>query len=195
MRAFAGEMLTAVSCVHAFQMEVLASTGILPQHQHCLEKMVRILEILRLGEKAKLHLSELTVCIAEHAELCREIYPYAAKPKFHYLFHVPDCIRRFGNLNCFATERKHKKVKSLAARYAVEAPGSRNNLCLRALAEDLRCMENAALDPVSLQGAVMEAPAQDLAYVSVFVPEAVALLFEYDAWQYRNFCVQYMLCC
>ena len=56
-------------------------------------------------------------------------------------------------------------------------------------------MENAALDPVSLQGAVMEAPAQDLAYVSVFVPEAVALLFEYDAWQYRNFCVQYMLCC
>ena len=76
-----------------------------------------------------------------------------------------------------------------------EAPGSRNNLCLRALAEDLRCMENAALDPVSLQGAVMEAPAQDLAYVSVFVPEAVALLFEYDAWQYRNFCVQYMLCC
>ena len=119
MRAFAGEMLTAVSCVHAFQMEVLASTGILPQHQRCLEKMVRILEILRLGEKAKLHLSELTVCIAEHAELCREIYPYAAKPKFHYLFHVPDCIRRFGNLNCFATERKHKKVKSLAARYAV----------------------------------------------------------------------------
>ena len=38
MRAFAGEMLTAVSCVHAFQMEVLASTGILPQHQRCLKK-------------------------------------------------------------------------------------------------------------------------------------------------------------
>ena len=152
------------------------------------EKMVRILEILRLGEKAKLHLSELTVCIAEHAELCREIYPYAAKPKFHYLFHVPDCIRRFGNLNCFATERKHKKVKSLAARYAVEAPGSRNNLCLRALAEDLRCMENAALDPVSLQGAVMEAPAQDLAYVSVFVPEAVAL-------RSSNTRLGSMLCC
>ncbi|CAE7263312.1 unnamed protein product [Symbiodinium sp. CCMP2592] len=175
MRAFAGEMLTSVRCVHGFQVEVLASTGILPQHQRCLEVLARILEILRLGDRAKLHLSELTLCIAEHAEICREIYPYAAKPKFHYLFHVPDCIRRFGNLNCFATERKHKKVKALAARYAVEAHAAHDNLCLRTLAEDLRSMEQAALDPVSLAGPVMEAPAQDLAYVAPFVPDAVAL--------------------
>lgn len=156
-------------------MEVLASTGILPQHQRCLELLARILEIVQLGDRANLHLSELTVAIAEHAELCRAIYPYAAKPKFHYLFHVPDCIRRFGNLNCFGTERKHKKLKSLAARFAVEAESARNNLCLRTLAEDFRNMEQAALAPVSLQGVVLEAPAQDLAYVAPFAPDAVAL--------------------
>jgi hypothetical protein len=39
----------------------------------------------------------------------------SAIPKFHFLLHVPDYIRRFGLvLNCIVTERKHKVVKSFA---------------------------------------------------------------------------------
>eukprot|EP00969_Alexandrium_andersonii_P273178 12074772-Alexandrium_andersonii.AAC.1 len=51
--------------------------------------------------------------VAHHAELFKTLYP--AKPKFHYLWHLGAGLRHLNaNVNCFVTERKHKRVKDRA---------------------------------------------------------------------------------
>ena len=74
------------------------------------------MNILGSGDSAVEQINELEHAITLHHEVFLRLYPGCAKPKLHYLWHVPQCIRRWGaNLSCFSAERKHRRVKDIAS--------------------------------------------------------------------------------
>ena len=156
LKAFAAEVLLVIPILYMFGMTVLQPAGVLPEHARCMGLMARILAILQAGDDAVRHVHELTALIGEHARAFALLYEDLAKPKFHWMFHIPRGLRRFGNYSCFGPERKHRIVKTIAAQ--VMGTHLDQNLCLRACAEMLRCMQDASLTATSLLPPVTDIP-------------------------------------
>ena len=151
IRAFASEVLLLVVGLGLWCQIFLEPKNLMPEECRCLQLLGRILYILRSGPQAvrKIHL--LQRLITSHHDLYMRLYPLAAKPKVHYLLHIPGCIYRFGvNLSCFVTERRHKFGKGIAARSFREF---QDTILRRSLLETLRVFkEPDAFWPSKLSG-------------------------------------------
>ena len=107
-------MLSVVPILVCLLELKVAPRGFLSEHILCLTILAKILGLFKLGsEKSVPHLETLARLIRMHAELFVELYPEAAKPKFHAQFHIYENIVWLGKLlSCFVTERKHKITKT-----------------------------------------------------------------------------------
>jgi hypothetical protein len=115
-KAFASEVLGWSIVVGLFCEMVLAPKGALPAEIACFRLLGRIIYLLRLGNGCVARLGRLKALLHEHQVQFMALYPEAATPKLHYTNHIPDCIARWGVLfACFATERKHRASKGIAA--------------------------------------------------------------------------------
>jgi len=82
----------------------------------CFKYMCVVLNILKIGDAAVEHLDNLERAISLQHDLFLKYYESMAKPKKHYLWHIPECIRRWqANLTCFSPDRKHKAITKIAA--------------------------------------------------------------------------------
>lgn len=116
IRAFAAEVLGWVVVVGLFCELILAPLGVLQAEVECFRLLGRIIYLLRLGNGCVAKLSLLKTLLREHHVRFMALYPAAATPKLHFLRHIPTCIERWGVLfACFATERKHRASKGIAA--------------------------------------------------------------------------------
>ena len=86
------EMLLLVVGLGLWCQIFLEPRNLMPEECRCLQLLGRILYILRSGPGAvrKIHL--LQRLITSHHDLYMRLYPLAAKPKVHYLLHIPGCI-------------------------------------------------------------------------------------------------------
>ena len=114
IKAFAQEVLSLVPMMIFFAEMVLMPLGVLPEHTLCLRYLNDILHILRHGDGAVAFVNTLGNLVRQHHELYMALYPACAKPKSHYLMHLPEQIQKFGaNLSCFAGERMHRTSKKV----------------------------------------------------------------------------------
>jgi hypothetical protein len=155
VKAMAAEVLCLLTVFYYLIELVLKPGGILPEHCRCMTLMVRIVEICSSQENALACLPELQGAVEEHGLLFSKLYPQAAKPKFHWLFHIPGVFRRFGaNVSCFAPERKHKLVKSICAH--AFGSGLQKNVTTRILYTDLENLMSRPCQPFLLCEPVRE---------------------------------------
>ena len=116
VRAFASEMILLVVGIGLWCCVFLTPENLLQDEARCFELLGRIVYILRMGPRAVWKVQLLQRLVLEHHKLFVRLYPSAAKPKVHYLLHIPGCLHRFGvNLSCFVTERRHKVGKKIAS--------------------------------------------------------------------------------
>ena len=116
IRAFASEVLAMVTVVGVFLEVLRLPDDFLVREVQCFRLLHRIFDLLRLGDAVHGKLGLLRTLVAEHHRLAVSVYPEVIRPKAHYMFHVCDCIARFGVLlSCFVTERKHRESKRIAA--------------------------------------------------------------------------------
>ena len=135
VKAFASELFQIIDILNML-VHVLVKPGhILPQETACLESMMNIISLLSMQENVLAHLPKLEREIAKHHKLFLDLYPECNKPKTHWHRHVPAQLRKFqSNLSCFSPERKHKGVKTLAAKVFSHVE---KGVFYRAVAEDL----------------------------------------------------------
>ena len=161
IRAFASEMILLVVGVGMWCCMFLTPNNLLQDEVKCFELLGRILYILRMGPQAARKALLLQRLILEHHQLFVRLYPAEAKPKVHYLLHIPGCLHRFGvNLSCFVTERRHKLGKGIAA-YSFK------NFQLTILRRSLRQLfrnvqDRSELRPNKLVGEAKPVPDADL---------------------------------
>ena len=112
IKAFAGEILTAIVVLGLFSKLILQPIGKMQTHTSLLSCMSDILGTLRLGDRAALHVAHLkALCLRHHQEF-KDIMPQCMKPKLHFLHHTPLQIEHHQrNLSCFGPERKHQTNK------------------------------------------------------------------------------------
>lgn len=143
IRCFANEVLVAIPVLVLFNQLVLEPTGLLPEHRECLQLMATILDLLKRGQTLLQLLPELTQAIDKHNVLFGRLYPECAKPKYHWLYHIPEGIKRFKvSLSCFSPERKHRAVKTVAGH--VCNSNLTHSITMRILHEALEAFDNAA---------------------------------------------------
>jgi hypothetical protein len=133
-KGFAAELLTVVPLFFEFLVVVVQPLGIIDErHIRCFALLDKLLKLFCMGpRKAAEQVVAIEACIANHAKLFAELYPDVVKPKFHHLFHIVDHIRAVGKLlSCFATERRHRMVKTPAANIYgnFETTLTRSQLC------------------------------------------------------------------
>lgn len=116
MRTFASEQLVMVSLLLAFLQDVVQPTGRLPDHIKCFKLLNDILGILTRGPSdAARSAAVLRDLVREHHSYYKVLYPEGIKPKWHHMLHLHEHADFLGKfLSCFATERKHRQVKSAA---------------------------------------------------------------------------------
>ena len=118
IKAFAAEVLTAVTVLMWFFRLVLQPAGLLEEHGQCLELLHCMHDILfGMGDEAVSFADLLESVIIVHHRLFLNLYGKAmAKIKFHFCYHFPMLLRMFGvNLNCFKPERMHSLAMAMAA--------------------------------------------------------------------------------
>lgn len=116
IKAFASEVLSMVVVLNLWAQLTLKPTGHLLQEVECLELLGRILFLLRLGDKVLTRLSLLAQLVQQHHDLFVSLYEEEAKPKLHFMLHIPRLFAWFKkNLSCFVTERKHRQSKKWGA--------------------------------------------------------------------------------
>ena len=114
MKTFAGEVLTAIAVLEMLVERTLESAGVLPADCECLVLLCKMINIFQ-GPSAAQHTRELTSLIDGYTALFARIYAECTRPKMHWLHHVPEGIERFKTcVACFAPERKHRSIKSVA---------------------------------------------------------------------------------
>ena len=157
VHAFASEMFLVSDVLACFIVKVLKPGNLLPEHCQCFKLIRDVIDILRLGDEAVQHVEPLRRIIAAHHSAFMRLYPECAKPKLHYLFHIPDCLANTGvNVACFAPERKHREVKRIA-NHTFAWIGS--HVLRRMLHETLAdILQEHAVHEVHLQGPVRELP-------------------------------------
>jgi hypothetical protein len=139
---------------------------LLPEELRCFQLLGRILYILRSGPKAVRKAQLLQRLVNEHHALFVKLYPLEAKPKVHYLLHIPGCIARFSvNLSCFVTERRHKIGKGIAARSFKEF---QDTILRQSLLQTLRKFKQPdACRPSTLAGKPTHVPEDQLAMLGM----------------------------
>ncbi len=123
-RSFSAETMAAVVALGAYidlVIRPLASDHDSPWqrlagHVRCFSLLRRIVELLRDADHCVPRVDELDGALKSHHELFATLYPQCVKPKLHFMRHLPEQLRQHGVLlSCFATERKHKFSKKVAA--------------------------------------------------------------------------------
>ena len=110
IKAFAAEMLQAISMMGLFLDIVIVPLGILGEHVDCLKMLVAIISLLQVGDISRT--SELRTAIHTYHVLFLRLYPKCAKTKLHAIQHIVDCWEHWMTLlSCFGPERKHKLMK------------------------------------------------------------------------------------
>eukprot|EP00438_Fugacium_kawagutii_P026421 Skav225686 [mRNA] locus=scaffold243:53674:55491:- [translate_table: standard] len=141
IRCFASEVLLAIPVLVLFNQLVLEPTGLLPEHRQCLQLMATILDILRRAQTLLQLLPQLRGAIDKHNVLFGRLYPECAKPKYHWLYHIPDGIERFKvSLSCFSPERKHRAVKTVAGHVCND--NLTHSITMRLLHDALEAFDN-----------------------------------------------------
>ena len=114
IRAFAGEMLTAIGLMHMFLQVVVVPLKIasLQDHIDCFTLLSCIISILLAADYNTI--ADLREATHTYHVLLKRLYPDICKPKVHAMQHVCDSLEFWRVLfNCFAPERKHKIMKSV----------------------------------------------------------------------------------
>ncbi|CAE7413128.1 unnamed protein product [Symbiodinium sp. CCMP2592] len=107
MRCFASEVLQLTMVLKLLVETRLQRGGTCPAHCEAVMVLSEIFDILT--EQA----------IARYNTLVWTLYEFCKRPKFHCHYHLPDGIAQHKCcLSCFAAERKHRVVKTLAAHVA-----------------------------------------------------------------------------
>ena len=143
-RAYASEILTIVSLLSCFADEWLTPQGFMPAEICCLKKLELMLDIFYSHNHEHVDLLEETT-ISHHKEFVA-LYPACVKNKPHYQLHVAPAVRRFQRmLTCFATERKSKFTKEIAAHCFKKCAYT---IC----SYELRRLLKAVVDPMAFEG-------------------------------------------
>lgn len=117
-KGFSGEVITLVPLMLDFLLVVVVPLSVVdPAHVECFRLLDKLLKLFKLGPRsAAARLADIEITIQQHGDLFVQLYKDVVKPKFHYLYHIPDHIRSIGKLlSCFATERRHRTAKTPAA--------------------------------------------------------------------------------
>ena len=140
IRGFAAEMLTCIPILALFNDTILEPAGLLSEHVLCFRYLATIMDILGKNAVNDL-LPQLRRYIDDHGLLFQRLYPQCVKPKYHWLFHLPENIEDFKmNMSCFSPERKHRAVKTIAAHVFNEHAG--DNITLRTGYETLKAFDS-----------------------------------------------------
>ena len=116
VKSFASDVLTGVLACLWFCKVVLMPKKIMEEHCLCLEVLQLVHDILfHMGDNAAKLADLLQSALVIHHKLFLKLYGAdAAKPKFHLVYPIVDCLLRFGfSLNCFKPERMHREPKKL----------------------------------------------------------------------------------
>ena len=115
IRAFASEVLVLVHLLSFFATWVLEPEGHMQQHVKCLALLAGITDILFCTDPMSF-IALLRNLLVQHHDLYVELYPDCAKPKVHYLLHLPDHMLKFGVLmSCFQLSEPTGLVNDLVA--------------------------------------------------------------------------------
>ena len=115
IKAFASEVISAVHVLDFFADIHLRPNNLLNLHTVCLAKLVKVFDLLHLGDGVVNHLRELHLGMEAYLSDFRALYPNCVKIKVHLSSHITEMISRFGvYLNCFGPERRHKWSKAVA---------------------------------------------------------------------------------
>eukprot|EP00973_Karenia_brevis_P051806 7197306-Karenia_brevis.AAC.1 len=123
----------------------LRAVPAMQEHVQWLTHLFMIVGIFELGTQAVRYLDSLDKLIERWHDLHERVcgVSLAGKPKAHYLYHVADSIRQFGDvLSTFAPERYHRHAK----RHAVHSVGTSvaKNTLLRCCLDFLDHTEHVA---------------------------------------------------
>ena len=88
LKSFSGEILVALPVLRVFIDAVLLPARVLGEHCKCLVHLANILNILQVDATSQL--AALRAEVEAHQQLFSRLYPDCVKPKFHWLYHVPD---------------------------------------------------------------------------------------------------------
>ena len=142
LKSFAGEILVVVPTLVFFNEIVLKPLGILQDHRESLQLAADILDILSLGVESLQFQRELKRKITRHNDLFAQLYSGCVKPKFHWLFQMPEHIAKIGRtIACFSAERKHRAAKTVAA-FTVHNCRMQINLATRIAGDILRAFSD-----------------------------------------------------
>ena len=115
-KTYAGEVMSLIEVLGVFSDIFLAPKGLLREHVACLTLLRIINAIMMMGDRALSYTDTMREASEKYHKLFLNLYTMCARPKLHYMRHVPDCWARFrAALNCWACERKHKASKGLGA--------------------------------------------------------------------------------
>ncbi len=158
IKAFSSEVVMLITALGAVSDMLLGPVAKLQQESECFRLLVRIVDMLRGGDKNAGRHEELRELIEQHQRRYMALYPTCVKPKLHYAQHLPACWARFGrNLSCFAPERKHRVSKRLGAFCFNQMA---KTLTIRCARQELRAlevsdsMEQFAFEPAPLPKAL-----------------------------------------
>ena len=118
IRAFAGEVLTAICAIGLSVANVLEPLHIpnMEDHIQCFKYLWMIADYLTT-QKCLEQMGPFKEAVRNHHRMYVELYGDMVKPKLHDLRQVVDSITHVGKvLSCFVTERRHKVAKQQALR-------------------------------------------------------------------------------
>ena len=108
IRAFAGEVLTALQVLGLFTSAVLAPSGALPDYVVLMQLTCVVMDLLQRGDEACAHTERLALLMTRFHRQFMTVMPQCRKPKLHFMHHIPTQMRRMRkHLSCFAPERFH----------------------------------------------------------------------------------------
>ena len=114
-KGFAGDTLACVTVLGLYIDDYLDGKGILEDQVDAFKSLRRVLDLLKLGDKAVPRLRELRDEFKKYHALILALDGFHATVKTHYMRKIPDCIDLLKRLlSCWAPERKHRAGKMIA---------------------------------------------------------------------------------
>lgn len=154
MKLFASETIDVIDKLAMYNNTVVKPSGRMPEHAACLDELVTMLHLLRLGDKTAQpnYIDQLDLSTRVHHGLFICLY-HATVKCVHFPFHIVQQIRDLlKNCSCFAPERNHKAGKSHAS-HCVNG-NFEGTVLVRAFHDFvIKCMEPLQYEPEHLVGA------------------------------------------
>eukprot|EP00959_Pyramimonas_sp_CCMP1952_P213437 4465552-Pyramimonas_sp.AAC.1 len=137
--------MTAVMVLASLAADVIQPSGHLATECRSMLLLKRILDILSVPDFASLHVHLLERATDEHHDCYKRAYGHnMCKPKYHYGYHVPECVDRHGEVvSCFSMERRHKDAKCLSQHSP--GPGWEHTILRRQLVHAFSNMERCVI--------------------------------------------------